>query len=170
MITLDDVAGAACAHGAALRPMCDDDLPFSTDLYASIRAEELAQTGWPPATQRAFLDQQHAAQHAHYVRHYAGLLRWIIERDGASIGRLYLHEGDRDIRVVDISLLPHARGSGLGTALLQAVIRSADAVGKSVSIHVERENPARRLYLRLGFAVVDPDRGPYELLERPAFA
>ena len=38
------------------------------------------------------------------------------------------------------------------------------AQGQGVSIHVERMNPAMRLYLRLGFAKVD-EHGVYDLME-----
>jgi ribosomal protein S18 acetylase RimI-like enzyme len=160
---LQALEAAARTLGVALRPMTDDDLPFSADLYASIRAEELAQTGWPIAAQRAFLDSQHAAQHAHYRQHYAAATRLIIERDGVAVGRLYLFEGASDVRIVDIALMPAARGGGIGGALLDTI--RASAAGKTVSIHVERANPARRLYERQGFRVVDAERGPYDLME-----
>ena len=45
-------------------------------------------------------------------------------------------------------------------------IAEADADGKSVTIHVERMNPALRLYERLGFSVAE-DKGVYLFLERP---
>ena len=149
---LQALEAAARTLGVALRPMTDDDLPFSADLYASIRAEELAQTGWPIA-----------AQHAHYRQHYAAATRLIIERDGVAVGRLYLFEGASDVRIVDIALMPAARGGGIGGALLDTI--RASAAGKTVSIHVERANPARRLYERQGFRVVDAERGPYDLME-----
>ena len=41
--------------------------------------------------------------------------------------------------------------------------RRAAAAGKSVTIHVERMNPALRLYERLGFRLVE-DKGVYLFL------
>jgi len=61
---------------------------------------------------------------------------------------------------MDIALLPEFRGRGIGTALLSALIEEAEREGKRVSIHVERYNPARRLYARLGFREAE-DRGVY---------
>jgi ribosomal protein S18 acetylase RimI-like enzyme len=55
---------------------------------------------------------------------------------------------------MDIALLPERRGRGIGTRLLQELLDAGRASGRSVSIHVERENPARRLYERLGFHAV----------------
>lgn len=153
----------AAALGAALRPMTDADLPFTAALYASTRAEELAPVPWPDEAKRAFLAQQHAAQHAHYRQHYQGMDAWIVERGGAAVGRLYLYDMPGEIRIVDISLMPEARRQGLGAALLRDVL--ATAAGRSVSIHVEKNNPARTLYARLGFTIADDDRGAYDLWE-----
>jgi ribosomal protein S18 acetylase RimI-like enzyme len=86
--------------------------------------------------------------------------------DGEPAGRLYLFRGDREIRIVDIALLPEHRGNGAGSSLLRDVLAEADAGGKRVTIHVERANPALRLYERLGFSIAE-DRGVYLFLERP---
>lgn len=155
---------AAAAHGIAYRPATEDDLPFFSDLYASTRAEEVAATGWPPELQRAFLQQQHEAQHGHYGNVYPEAERLVIERGGEAAGRLYLAEWEKEVRVVDISLGPAQRGRGLGEAILRDVQEDAASRGKGVSIHVEKHNPARRLYERLGFATAE-DKGIYDLME-----
>jgi ribosomal protein S18 acetylase RimI-like enzyme len=149
--------------------MVDSDLPFAAALYASTRVEELAPLAWPAEVKQGFLAQQHAAQHAHYQQHYRGMEAMIVERASAAIGRLYLYETPSEIRIVDISLIPAARRQGIGAALLRDLFASAVPRGKRITIHVEKNNPARTLYARLGFTVVDDDRGAYDLWEwRPA--
>jgi ribosomal protein S18 acetylase RimI-like enzyme len=74
---------------------------------------------------------------------------------------------DREIRIVDIALLPEYRGKGIGNGLLRDLLAEADADRESVTIHVERLNPALRLYERLGFAVAE-DKGVYLFLEAAA--
>ena len=155
---------AAARLGVTARPMNDEDLPFVAALYASLRAEELAATGLPEGQQLAFLDQQHRAQHAHYRKHYTTAEWLILEREDTRIGRLYLDEWKREFRVVDISLVEESRGRGIGGAILADIIAAARAAGKGVSIHVEKQNPARHLYERLGFVVVE-DKGVYDLME-----
>ena len=144
--------------------MGDGDLPFVAELYASTRREEVAQTGWPAEMREAFLRQQHEAQHSHYSIHYGDAEWLIIERGGAAIGRLYLRDEPERLHVIDISLLPASRGQGIGGAILRDVLDQASRAGKGVSIHVEKFNPARRLYDRLGFRLVE-DQGVYDLLE-----
>ena len=157
---------AAAGIGVSLRLMTDADLAFAARVYASTRLEEVAQTGWPQPMIDTFLAQQHDAQHAHYTAHYPGIIRYAIQHAGANVGRLYLYEGASDLRIVDIALLPDARGNGIGAALLTDVIAYAQARGLSASIHVEQQNPARRLYLRLGFAFEKTANDIYDLLIR----
>lgn len=144
--------------------MTDADLAFVAGLYASTRYQELAVTGWPPEQQHAFLLQQHGAQHAHYRANYPGAEWLIVERGGVPVGRLYRVSWPREIRIIDISLLPGARGVGIGTSILTAIQAEAKEGGKAVSIHVEKNNPARSLYDRLGFTVAE-DKGVYDLME-----
>lgn len=144
--------------------MSDGDLPFVASLYASTRREELAATDWPQELQDAFLAQQHEAQHNFYRANYVGAEWLIIEREGEAVGRLYRVIWPREIRVIDISLIPAARGSGIGGGILAAIQDEARALRKAVSIHVEKNNRARSLYLRLGFEVIE-DKGVYDLME-----
>lgn len=158
----------AAALGVTARPMTDADLPFIARLYATTRAEELAATGWPEAMQGAFLDQQHQAQHRHYRAVYPAADWLVLERGGAPVGRLYLDANPGTIRIVDISLLPEARGRGLGGAVLRDLADLARASGRGLALSVFRGNPARRLYDRLGFrAVPGLDSAYQEMLLEP---
>lgn len=154
----------AAVFGISYRPLVDADLPFIEALYISTRLEEVAITGWPEAQQLAFLSAQQHAQHSHYRIHYARMEWLIVERAGVAIGRLYLDEWADQFRIVDISLTPEHRGQGLGAAIMADILELGAARRKRVSIHVEKNNPARHLYDRLGFRFVE-DKGVYDLLE-----
>ncbi len=147
-----------------LRDEHQDDRAFLATLYASTRWDELAPTGWTDEVKLAFLDQQFGFQFHHYATFYADATRTIILSGSDPIGRLYLHHGPTDLRIVDISLLPLFRGQGIGTALLEAVLAEASAHGVTASIHVEAFNPARRLYERLGFTQIE-NKGVYVLMQ-----
>ena len=134
-------------------------------VYASTRTEELAVVPWDDVQKDAFLRMQFDAQDAWYREHYAGASFDVIVADGKPAGRLYVNRGRSEIRIVDIALLPEYRGNGIGTSLLRNLLAEADAAGKRLTIHVERFNPALRLYERLGFSVAE-DKGVYLLLER----
>jgi ribosomal protein S18 acetylase RimI-like enzyme len=150
-----------------LRPVrWPEDEAFLQALYASTRADELAQVPWSEEQKADFCRMQFAAQHQHYQEHYAGASYDVIELGRRPIGRLYVARWPEEIRVIDIALLPQHRCRGIGTGLLQRVLAEGDATEKPVSIHVEQFNPALRLYERLGFQKA-AEVGVYFLLKRP---
>jgi len=152
-----------------LRPVEPRDEELLFRVYASTRVEELSVVPWDDAQKEAFLWAQFEAQDRWYHEHYERASFDVVLVGGEPGGRLYVHRGESEIRIVDIALLPEHRGGGVGTALLRDLLDEADAAGKCVTIHVERFNPALRLYERLGFAVAE-DKGVYLLLERlPAY-
>jgi ribosomal protein S18 acetylase RimI-like enzyme len=146
-----------------LRPARPADRPFLLRLYAETRADELAATPMTPSQKDAFCRQQFAAQDAHYRRHFPRCEFLVIERDGQPIGRLYRDRRHDEIRVVDIALLRSERGRGVGGRLMREVLDEAAGDGLTVRIHVERNNPARRLYDRLGFRI-EAEGEVYDLL------
>ena len=148
----------------ALRPVRPRDDELLRRIYASVRADELAAVPWSPAEKEAFLRHQFDAQDAHYREHYAGASFDVIEVDGEPVGRLYVARWDDEIRIMDVAILPEHRGRGLGTRLLRDLLAEGASSRKRVSIHVEMNNPALRLYERLGFAPV-AETGVYLRLE-----
>jgi len=151
--------------GLGFRPVVDADLPFLKRVYFSTRVDELAHVPWSDAQKTAFLEMQFNAQHKDYQANYLQAQWLVVYRGDEAIGRLYLDRWAREYRVIDIAFLPAHRGKGYGAALMQDLIDEAAAAGKAVSIHVEKNNPARRLYARLGFETV-AEHGVYDRLER----
>jgi ribosomal protein S18 acetylase RimI-like enzyme len=129
-------------------------MEFLYELYASTRAEEMELTGWSAEQREAFLRMQFQAQHTHYQKFYAEAAFDVIERDGEPIGRFYVYRGAREIRLMEITLRPDCRGQGIGGTLTRELLEEAAREGKYVVLHVEPDNPAKRLYERLGFVDV----------------
>ncbi len=147
-----------------LRPAKASDMPLLYQVYASTRLDELALLGWSAAQQHAFLAQQFEAQHQHYHTYSAGADFLVIMCGEQPIGRMYVDRRADEIRLIDIALLPARRGAGIGSRLLHELLSEAAACGKPLRIHVEKFNPALRLYQRLGFAPIE-DRGMYWFME-----
>lgn len=154
-----------------LRPETENDLPLLQAIYASTRAEEMAMVPWTDEQKRDFLEMQFRFQRQHYQEHYHGASFDIVLVDNRPAGRLYVFRGPSDIRIVDIALLPGFRGQGLGTRVLAPILEEARTSNRIVSIHVERNNPALRLYRRLGFEIAG-EQGPvyFRLEYRPLAA
>jgi ribosomal protein S18 acetylase RimI-like enzyme len=153
----------AAGAGCGFRRITEADLPFLARVYASTRTDELAGTGLTENQTAEFLAMQFRAQHAHYQKYYPNADWLVIGHGGEDVGRLYIERWPTQHRIIDIAFLPEHRGKGLGGALLRDLLDEAAAASKDVSIHVEKFNPAMRLYRRLGF-VTEEDKGVYDLM------
>jgi GNAT superfamily N-acetyltransferase len=165
MTDMQTIAASLALHAITLRPIGADDMALLCQVYASTRQEELAVTGWSAEQKQAFLAMQFNAQHAYYQENYSGAAFQVILLDEQPIGRLYLDRWPGELRIVDIALLPAHRGRGAGTTILNAILSEGRRLGLPVRIHVERFNPALRLYTRLGFRLA-VNKGVYYLMER----
>jgi GNAT superfamily N-acetyltransferase len=152
----------------SFREVAQDDEPFLRVLYASTREDEMVLVGWTGEKKEHFLDAQFEAQQRHYQVHFPTADHLVIEQHGSAVGRFYVDRREDELRLIDISLMPEVRNKGLGGALLQDLLEEGQERATPVRIHVDRFNPAMRLYLRLGFTLLE-DHGIYDFLEwRPA--
>src|ERR1043165_6246435 len=147
-----------------LRPVGPDDHEFLVAVYASPRADELALTPWTDEQRDSFVRWQFGAQQEHYAKTYPAANHDIIMSDGRQVGRLYVARLDQEIRIVDITVLPAERNSGIGSYLIEQILDEAKSAGKVTRIYVEEFNPSLRLFKRLGFSV-SAQHGMHLLLE-----
>src|SRR5260370_14465261 len=152
------------AADIAFRPITPEDTELLYTVYAQTRTEELAPVPWTEAQKEVFLRAQFNAQHQAYQETYRGGDFQVILQNGQPVGRLYLARWEREIRIVDIALLPEYRNAGIGSAILNDLLAEGARAGKRVSIHVEMVNPALSLYERLGFRKLR-EHGVYHFME-----
>ena len=155
----------AIAPTLTLREATPEDEAFLLRVYADSRREELARVPWTDEQRHTFPASQFASQYRYYREHYDRATYQVIVADGQPVGRLFVARWPEEIRIMDIALLTERRGIGIGTRLLRVLCDEADAIGARVGIHVEKQNPAGRLYDRLGFEERE-DRGVYSYLVR----
>jgi ribosomal protein S18 acetylase RimI-like enzyme len=146
------------------RPARAEDASFLSALYASTRAEELALLDWEEQQRAAFLTMQFTAQQRYYRTVYADAECRIILVDDAPVGQMYVEHQPAVIVLMGFAVLTEHRGRGIGTAALRMLLGEAARAGKPVRLHVERTNPARHLYERLGFRWI-ADEGIHWLME-----
>ena len=130
-----------------LREAKPEDEPFLLEVYASTRLDELAGVGWDENQKQAFIRMQFLARERCYPR---ADNRIIIFND-RPVGRILVDRGDEEILLRDIALLTGYRNAGIGSRLIQDLMKEATAAGKPIGLHVVATSPAVRLYERLGF-------------------
>lgn len=149
----------------SLRPICSDDEEFLLAVYASTRADELAQIAWSEEQKAAFVRMQFDAQRRDYDARYPNSEYDVIMLDARPVGRLWIGRDEEQIRLLDIALLPEAQNRGVGGALLRRLIAEARQTGKKLRHMVFVLNPdAQRFYERLGFRVFE-EVGAYRHME-----
>lgn len=148
-----------------IRPAVADDAPF---LLAMLREA----VNWEPDRPARSVDE--IAATPELARYAAG---WPLDGDvgvvaedqaGAAVGAAWFRFFDQahhgygfvasDVPEVTVGVVPERRGTGVGRALLDELHRAAGERGiERLSLSVERANPARRLYERLGYEVIGGD-------------
>jgi ribosomal protein S18 acetylase RimI-like enzyme len=139
------------------REAARDDEPFLRALYASTREDELAVVEWPESVLEAFLRLQYDARATDYRRRHPDAVQHLLLVDGEPAGRLWVARAADAWHVLDVALLPAFRGLGFGAHCLQQLLAEATAAGLPVRLQVAHDNPARRLYARLGFVAQGGD-------------
>lgn len=150
--------------GLRFRTIHEGDMDFLKKVYRSTRETELNLTSWNEQQKSNFISQQFEAQHQYYTENYTGAHFTLILVGEQRAGRLYAVEWPDEIRIIDLTLLPEFRGKGYGSQILRSILDHGATNRKKVGIHVERTNPAMKLYDRLGF-LIQEDKGVYQFLE-----
>jgi ribosomal protein S18 acetylase RimI-like enzyme len=92
---------------------------------------------------------------ARFERRFIVAATRMILRDGATIGWVRLSDSEGEIVLEQLYLDPACHRQGIGTAIMGILMRDWQSAGKSVSLRTLRRNPARFLYERFGFRIVD---------------
>lgn len=144
-----------------IRPVTVNDEPFLWQMlyYAAHVHEEADKT---------LADVQANPMLARYVTNWgrAGDLGFVATStaDGAALGAAWLRlfvgdqkaysPADDATPELAIAVLPQHTGQGIGSALLQTLLTAADPLFPQIALSVRAENPALRLYQRLGFVTI----------------
>ncbi|MGC0389398.1 ribosomal protein S18 acetylase RimI-like enzyme [Bradyrhizobium sp. USDA 241] len=78
----------------------------------------------------------------------------IVAVNGREVGWLQVQESPREVHLLQFFIAPDQQGNGIGTEVLRGLLAAWRATAKPVVLTVLKNNPARRLYERLGFSVV----------------
>lgn len=149
-----------------LRAATSDDEAFLFEVFAGTRLDEFRFLDEEP--KQALLRMQYNVQRFQYDEGFPQAESGIILKDHNPVGRMLVNESESEITLVDIALLPEHRKSGIGTQLLEELLRRAAVARKPVRLHVLKTNPALRLYQRLGFAQVKDESMYLEMRFEPS--
>ena len=143
---------------ARLRPARAEDYGFALALYVeTIKPYTVAFMPW--------ID---AVESARFARLWAPADTRIITLDGADIGWVEAADTGAEIFLKQIYLLPARQQLGIGTQIMKLLLKEWELTQRPIVLGVLKNNPARRLYERLGFAVVGETDMKFLMRREPA--
>src|SRR5665213_2118169 len=113
-----------------------EDGAFLLAVFDTTRRSEFSMLGWPDAQMDAFIAMQFDAQSRHYAMVFPDAAHLVVLVGGEPAGRLIVDRPEEEIRIVDIALLPHHRGVGVGGTLVRQLCEEADARHRPLCCHV----------------------------------
>ena len=121
-----------------------DEGPLYEIHRAAMREHVAAVWGWDEADQRA-----------RFSTGFDPARISVVVVAGKPVGLLRLDRRKDELFLASGELAPEAQRRGLGAEIVRSVLEEAAQRGVPVRLQVLRQNPARRLYERLGFHVVE---------------
>src|SRR5882762_904998 len=100
-----------CSNSITLRPATADDEAFLFQLYAGTR-DEFRLLDWVEQQKQALIKMQYDARRSQYDECYPQVEASIVLVDELPVGRLLVNEGESEITLVDIALMPEHRNLG----------------------------------------------------------
>jgi ribosomal protein S18 acetylase RimI-like enzyme len=143
--------------GVTLRPVCDDDTDLLFRIFKSVNEPTFAALEMPSEQKDDLLNMQFVAQLGQYRQQYPSADYQVILVAGTEAGSMYTQRGPTEWVLIDIALLPEFRDQGIGSDLVRSLISEAHASSSQLDAHVRVDNPAWRLWQRLGFEAVYND-------------
>ncbi|MRJ42975.1 MULTISPECIES: GNAT family N-acetyltransferase [Idiomarina] len=131
----------------------DGDLAYT--LFADQKQQEFSRLLSPPAILEQLLRSQYDIREQSYSVSYHDYQKLTATLDSQPIGILRIGQAQITgcLRLVDIIIDQRYRCRGVGTQVLEHFIDLARAKSLDADLHVQKDNPALRLYQRLGFCI-----------------
>jgi GNAT superfamily N-acetyltransferase len=142
-----------------------EDLAFLRQLYASVKLDELGNSGWNESQKIAFIDTQFDAQQRFYSQHQNASFLLVLYKNHP-VGRVY-PTGQQALVLIDMSLIKGFRSQGLGSLLMQSVIEKARQHRLAIELNIDKMNPSLKWYLRMNFQLIEERAFIYICVARP---
>ncbi len=139
-------------YSISFRQAVKDDVAFLLQLRIRTMTEHLS------AAELTMTNQQHIVR----IQEYFTDSQMILFNNDV-VGLIKLAIKPTHLHIRQFQILPDFQGKGLSSKVITAVKKQAVKLQKPISLNVLLNNPARSLYLRHGFTIVDENPLEYQM-------
>lgn len=150
--------GAGSAH-LATRSASREDLPWLIELRLATMAEYLDAAG---------IDVSETGHKDRVLQDFDAIR--MVQSKNRDIGMIKLVKESDAWNLIQIQILPEFQRNGFATEILSGLITDAEHSSGCVRLSVLKNNPARKLYERLGFNVIGETKHSYEMQNKSEMA
>jgi GNAT superfamily N-acetyltransferase len=141
----------------ALRTASSEDFAFARDLYFE--------------AMRGIIERLFGWDQTREERNFAGFFKVeevrIIIADGQDVGWIQVQVEDRMINLGSFYVMPAMQGRGIGTKVLDILLKRAADQSKAMTLAVVKINPARYFYEKRGFRITHEDQHKFYMRADP---
>jgi len=135
-----------------LRPVSENDIPYLLKLRKITMDQHIVSAGIVPS------------EETHLARIYYRLdCALIVQYEDRDIGLLKVIKEGNVWDLVQVQIDPSMQGIGIGCQLISDVLAEASKHKVTVKLSVFKQNPAKKLYDRLGFEIAHETDTTYEM-------
>ncbi|MDR3010943.1 MAG: GNAT family N-acetyltransferase [Sphingobacterium sp.] len=132
------------------RTALESDLNFLLDLRTKTMNPHLIASSLSTTVDSHMLRVKYKFEHAS-----------IIEYNRTSIGLLKIERKQDSIELIQIQIDPLYQGRGIGKKIFEQIINEANSEKRSITLQVLKVNKAQRLYIKLGFKIMEESHDSY---------
>jgi len=132
------------------RTALESDLNFLLDLRTKTMNPHLIASSLSTTVDSHMLRVKYKFEHAS-----------IIEYNRTSIGLLKIERKQDGIELIQIQIDPLYQGRGIGKKIFEQIINEANSEKRSITLQVLKVNKAQRLYVKLGFKIMEESHDSY---------
>lgn len=132
------------------RTALESDLNFLLDLRTKTMNPHLIASSLSTTVDSHMLRVKYKFEHAS-----------IIEYNRTSIGLLKIERKQDSIELIQIQIDPLYQGRGIGKKIFEQIINEANSEKRSITLQVLKVNKAQRLYVKLGFKIMEESHDSY---------
>ncbi len=138
-----------------------NDNPFFNELFTQLFEKKINLNGFPDAQKEMIIKIQFKAFESRYNN--SNVIPYLITYGKSKAGKAILEKLNNSILLSDITILYQFRNLGIGGRVIDLIKNKLSSNQNKIILHVDKGNPALRLYQKKGFKIISKNEIQFEM-------